>query len=235
MKDKIEFQKEKQMSPKAGWYLNVENNKMKYWDGDNWKKRDEDETPVAPSFHRETSHKAIIAFVLAFIFPVVGWVLGIRANREIRNSNGRKHGASFATAATWIGGLITAFWIVIFSLTMCFGSHHHHDRFGGHNNFGRGMMGGYSRSLGSNQNPQGGNNSWGMMGSHSFGSQGLGSQGLGSQGFGMMGGNSRLGNSQLGSGQSGQSNGTQRGFGFMRSYSGQSGSGQNAPSITPQK
>jgi hypothetical protein len=159
---------------------------MKYWDGEDWKKRDESETPAAPTFHRETSHKAIVAFVLAFVFPVVGWVLGIRANREIRNSNGRKHGASFATAATWIGGLITAFWIVIISLSMTVGSHHH-DRFGSDNGYHRGMMGGYSFSQGNDQNSNNGDNDFGMMGGYSLSQGNDQSSTNGDNGFGMMG------------------------------------------------
>jgi len=151
------------MSPRAGWYLNVETNKMKYWDGDDWKKKDEDETPPAPvTSHKEVSHKAIVAFVLSLIFPLVGWLVGIRAQKEIRESNGTKTGSAYATAATWIGGIGTAIWVFIIAATLAMGGHHHgwgdDNHFGGH-----GMMGG-SYSLSQSGSDNSGNDGFGMMG-----------------------------------------------------------------------
>ena len=155
------------MTPRAGWYLNVETNKMKYWDGDEWKKKDEDETPPAPvTTQKEVSHKAIVAFVLSLIFPLVGWLLGIRAHREIRESNGTKTGSAYATAATWIGGIGTAIWVFIIALTLSIGGHHH--GWGDRDGFdGRGMMGG-NYSMSQNGYDNSGDNGFGMMGGNSM-------------------------------------------------------------------
>lgn len=211
--------KGEEMTPRAGWYLNVETNKMKYWDGDNWKKMDEDETPPAPTatpiaHHAELSHTAVVAFVLSLIFPVVGWVLGIRSRREIRESNGSKTGAAYAVAATWIGAIGTAIWVFILSAMLAMGGHHH--GFGDHLRFGDRAMNGRGSSISQNAPDNSGFGGYGMMGgSLSFGSgnqdptnQGLTNQdpnsgvNPGNGGFGMMSGNGSQGGQGLSQGQS---------------------------------
>jgi hypothetical protein len=136
---------------------------MKYWDGDEWKKQDEDETPPAPvAHHKEVSHKAIVAFVLSLIFPLVGWILGIRASREIRESNGTKTGSPYSTAAIWIGAIGTAIWVFILALTLSMGGHHH--GWGDRNEFGNHKMMSGSFSILQNGDDPSGSYGMGMMG-----------------------------------------------------------------------
>jgi hypothetical protein len=53
-----------------------------------------------------TSTTAIVAFIFAFLFPVIGVVLGYVARKEIRNSGGWKTGSGLALAALWVGWIL---------------------------------------------------------------------------------------------------------------------------------
>ena len=230
------------MSPKAGWYLNVETNKMKYWDGDAWIKKEEDETPPAPTTHfaaqKELSHKAIVAFVLSLIIPLAGWIIGIRAHREIKESEGKITGAPYATAAIWIGAVGTAIWVFILAAMLSFGGTHHELRV--HAGFQR--QGSFSRGFTFSGNGTGNFGGWGSQGfggNHASVGQGtLGGAGgaiSGHGGFGMMGGsrsssgqglagNGVTGNGVTGNGFAGQ--GRANGMGQGVGQGGQAGQGQ---------
>jgi hypothetical protein len=107
---------------------------------------------------RELSDLTVIALVTSVLLAPVGWFLGFRARKEIETKNG--YGRPFATAAIWIGGIITVGMLAMFGLGMAgasFGEHRgygfgnhmmwndHNDDNRGFNNDrngdGRGMMG----------------------------------------------------------------------------------------------
>ncbi len=52
-----------------------------------------------------TSTTAIVAIIFAFLFPLVGLILGIIARRDILRSNGKSGGIGVATAAIVISGV----------------------------------------------------------------------------------------------------------------------------------
>ena len=54
---------------------------------------------------REVSDLTVIALVASILIAPVGWFLGFRARKEIERTN--SFGRPFATAAIWIGGIIT--------------------------------------------------------------------------------------------------------------------------------
>ena len=78
----------------------------------------------------ETSDLAVIALVTSILLPAVGWFLGFRARKQIEESNGQKLGRPLATAAIWVGGIITVGWIALFGL-MAVGMSFNNDE-GGH-------------------------------------------------------------------------------------------------------
>jgi Protein of unknown function (DUF2510) len=140
-------------SVQAGWYQNRTTHQQKYWDGSQWV------ADMSPEPHPDShlSHTAIVAFVLSFIFPLVGWILGLRASREIRESNGAKSGSAFSVAATWIGGIGTVISAAVLALILAVGfSGNDHHMWGEGRGFGMGnhrMMGGWDDQYGgSNSN-----------------------------------------------------------------------------------
>jgi hypothetical protein len=113
------------------------------------------------------SDLTVIAFVTSFLFPLVGWILGFRARKQIVDSDGKYSGRPFATAAIWIGGILTSGFVAMV-LLMSFGNkdgdgfgwmNHHRMHQGwtayqplngnqnndGSQGFGRGMMGGFAQ------------------------------------------------------------------------------------------
>lgn len=149
---------------------------------------------------QEATNTSVIAFVLSIFMPLVGLILGIKAHREIKNSDETLTGRAFAVAAMWIGGIGTAIWSGIVALVILgsFGS--------GHHGFGHGFGNNFGNNFG---RPFGGN-----FGNHrqfnGFGGQGFGGQRMGGQGFGGMSGvspsaphigqNNQGGQNNLGSG-----------------------------------
>jgi len=107
---------------KPGWYSNPETGQTNYWDGSNWTS-----TPI-PMQHQETfrdapaktSTLAIVALIVTFFVPPVGWFLGFRAKKEIANSSGRESGTGIARASIWLGGIGTIGIILIVTI-MAFG------------------------------------------------------------------------------------------------------------------
>ena len=67
-----------------------------------------------PPFGRPTNTMAILALVMAFAFPPAGLVLGILARRQISRTG--EDGEGFALAAIIVGGLVTAFFVLILIL-----------------------------------------------------------------------------------------------------------------------
>ena len=145
-------------SVQPGWYQNRTTHQQQYWDGSNWVEG------MSPEPHPDpkVSHTAIVAFVLSFIFPLVGWILGLRASREIRDSNGAQSGSAFSVAATWIGGIGTIISAALLALILAvgFGDNHHDDWGRGFGTGNHHMMGGWSDQYGgsgSNSNDLNGN------------------------------------------------------------------------------
>ena len=121
------------------------------------------------------SDLTVIALVTSFLIPVVGWILGFRARKQIVESDGNFVGRPFATAAIWIGGILTSAFVAMVVL-MSFGASGDRDGFGwmnhdrmhrgwtsyqsqggdqNGNEFGRGMMGGFQQDPNQqNQNGQ---------------------------------------------------------------------------------
>ena len=116
------------------------------------------------------SDLTVIALVTSFLLPLVGWILGFRARKQIVESEGKYVGRPFATAAIWIGGILTTGFVAMVVL-VSFGGHNEglmgHNRMGhgwsayqslngnddgsqrgglgGQGGFGRGMMGGFTQ------------------------------------------------------------------------------------------
>ena len=93
-----------------GWYINSESGLQQYWDGSSWSEIPAPthvEGQLVASAKSETSDLAVIAFVFSLLVPFVGWILGFRARKEIADSQGKKTGGPLATAAIWIGGIVT--------------------------------------------------------------------------------------------------------------------------------
>jgi hypothetical protein len=82
------------------------------------------------------SDLTVIALVTSVLLPLVGWIVGFKARKQIVESEGRYVGRPFATAAIWIGGIITVGWIAMVGL-LILGSAFSHD---GMNDMGRGHM-----------------------------------------------------------------------------------------------
>jgi hypothetical protein len=64
-----------------------------------------------PSWGRPTNTMAILALVLAFVFPPAGLILGIVARRQIRQTG--EDGDGLALAGIIAGGIITGFYLLI--------------------------------------------------------------------------------------------------------------------------
>ena len=92
---------------------------------------------------KEVSDLTVIALVTSVLIAPLGWFLGFRARKEIERNNG--FGRPFATAAIWIGGILTIGAIAMFGLAItgvALGEHQgwgygHHQTFNGRD---RGMM-----------------------------------------------------------------------------------------------
>ena len=101
----------------------------------------------------ETADIAVIALVTSILLPAVGWFLGFRARKQIEESDSQKFGRPLATAAIWIGGILTVGWIALFALmalSMSFNNDEggrgamgfgHHRMFDGNFNGGPGDIG----------------------------------------------------------------------------------------------
>ena len=81
--------------------------------------------------NNQISDLTVIALVTSVLLAPVGWFLGFRARKEIESKGG--YGRPFATAAIWIGGIITVGMLVMFGLGIAGAS------FGEHGGFGRGF------------------------------------------------------------------------------------------------
>lgn len=89
------------------------------------------------------SDLTVIAFVTSFLVPLVGWIAGFKARKQIEESEGKFTGRPFATAAIWIGGILTIGWIAMIALMGLSGMHN-----GGDDDFNRGGF----RHMGNYQN-----------------------------------------------------------------------------------
>jgi hypothetical protein len=119
------------------------------------------------------SDLTVIALVTSVLLPLVGWIVGFRARKQIVESDGRYVGRPFATAAIWIGGILTTGWLAMFLMMGISASLNHDDngfmhRAGIHqgwnrnaqvdpnqngNDFGSRMMGQPGPNNGANTNP----------------------------------------------------------------------------------
>jgi hypothetical protein len=84
------------------------------------------------------SDLTVIALVTSVLLPLVGWILGFKARKQIVESEGRYVGRPFATAAIWIGGIITVGWVGMVGLLILGSAVSNDGRFDG---MGRGDMG----------------------------------------------------------------------------------------------
>ncbi|MFD2090767.1 DUF4190 domain-containing protein [Blastococcus deserti] len=67
-----------------------------------------------PVYGRPTNTMAILALVLAFVFPPAGLVLGIVARRQIRQTG--EDGEGLALAGIIVGGIATALFVLMLVL-----------------------------------------------------------------------------------------------------------------------
>jgi hypothetical protein len=66
---------------------------------------------MPPQFGRPTNTMAILALVMAFVFAPAGLVLGILARKQISRTG--EDGDGLALAGIIVGGLVTAFFVVM--------------------------------------------------------------------------------------------------------------------------
>lgn len=69
----------------------------------------------------ETPGVAIAAIICAFVFPILGLILGYSARSDIRASRGRKAGEGLASAAIvigWIEIIALLIWLIWYSVTL---------------------------------------------------------------------------------------------------------------------
>ena len=64
-----------------------------------------------PAYGRPTNTMAILALVLAFVFAPAGLIIGIIARKQIRQTG--EDGAGLALAGIIVGGIFTAFFVLI--------------------------------------------------------------------------------------------------------------------------
>ena len=67
-----------------------------------------------PSWGRPTNTMAILALVLAFVFPPAGLILGMVARRQIRQTG--EDGDGLALAGIIVGGIVTAIFVFLIVL-----------------------------------------------------------------------------------------------------------------------
>lgn len=67
----------------------------------------------AGNYAPPASGTAVAAIIMAFIFPLIGMILGGVAKKEIDNSNGTKGGRGMASAAIALGGIFTIIGTVV--------------------------------------------------------------------------------------------------------------------------
>jgi Domain of unknown function (DUF4190) len=70
----------------------------------------------APQWTRPTNTMAILALVMAFVFAPAGIVLGVIARKQIRQTG--EQGDGLALAGIIVGGIATAFFVLIFAFMM---------------------------------------------------------------------------------------------------------------------
>ena len=67
-----------------------------------------------PMYGRPTNTMAILSLVMAFVFPPAGLILGIIARKQIARTG--EEGDGLALAGIIVGGLITAFFVLLIVL-----------------------------------------------------------------------------------------------------------------------
>jgi len=93
---------------------------------------------------QEATNTSVVAFVLSLFMPPVGLGLGIKANREIKESGHSLTGSAFAVAAIWIGAIGTAIWAGFIALMVLTSVGGGNDGWGEHNMFGGHGFGNHS-------------------------------------------------------------------------------------------
>ena len=64
-----------------------------------------------PMYPRPTNTMAILSLVLAFVFAPAGLIIGIIARKQIHRTN--EDGAGLALAGIIVGGIFTAFFVLL--------------------------------------------------------------------------------------------------------------------------
>lgn len=98
--------------------------------------------------NNQVSDLTVIALVTSVLIAPVGWFLGFKARKEIEAKGGV--GRPFATAAIWIGGIITVGFLVMLGIGATGAFFGEHDRvgFGNHMRFDDNGSRGFDRSHG---------------------------------------------------------------------------------------
>jgi hypothetical protein len=108
------------MSTPAGWYPDPHDaSQQRYWNGASWTAH-QTPRPPGPVAAVPTSGRATTALVLGlmslisfgFVLGIPAMVIGRRAQRDIRESQGRLGGEGLATAGFWTG-LVGTIWSLL--------------------------------------------------------------------------------------------------------------------------
>jgi Domain of unknown function (DUF4190) len=64
---------------------------------------------------RKTNNLALVGFIIAFVIPIAGLVLGIVARKQLDQPNNNETGRGFARWATIVGmlGVLVQIWFII--------------------------------------------------------------------------------------------------------------------------
>jgi hypothetical protein len=71
--------------------------------------------------YAKTSTLAIIALVVDFFIPPLGWFIGLKAKQQIKRSNGQETGMGLARFSIWFGAIGTVGTVILVAL-IAFGS-----------------------------------------------------------------------------------------------------------------
>jgi hypothetical protein len=97
----------------------------------------------------EISDLTVIALVTSVLIAPVGWFLGFRARKQIEANGG--YGRPFATAAIWIGGILTVGFLAMSGLCVAGAAlnngHDHGFGYRNHMSFGDRGQGGFGNGL----------------------------------------------------------------------------------------
>jgi hypothetical protein len=96
------------MQAPAGWYVHPNGHPglETYWDGTQWTNAQRPIGPAQPEKAKNRTGDIVAGYILAFIMPIVGFIVGIVFTAQRRN-----HGLGILIASV----VFFVFWVAVFS------------------------------------------------------------------------------------------------------------------------